>query len=412
MKHPSLLPLLFGLCLLFFLNYANAQEPASAYDSLFQEVCTIIEQNFYDSVKVKKLIAEIKPEFRKEAGQAENDMAFAKSVNSMLKKLKTSHTYYLTPADWEYYQLSAIFAQIPAIKAMFGSSDITYPSIGIMTKVIGQQTFISCVLPGSPAETAGLLEGDEILFNNGNPFEPVLDLHTNGQQVVLSIRRSATGSGQSVPVQPVWVNPKEELLEAEKASIRVLEEDSIRVGYIHIYSYAGREYHDALEESIAWGELGKADALIIDLRYGLGGASPSYLNIFNQQIPQFHAMDRNGNRFEYDTQWRKPAVYLVNNDTRSGKELLAYGAKKYKLATVIGEKTAGAVTAGQLFPLSNGHLLYLAVRGAQIDGEVLEGKGVKPDINVPFDFRYSAGSDLQIDRAMKYLIEEVRKEKG
>ena len=108
-----------------------------------------------------------------------------------------------------------------------------------------------------------------------------------------------------------------------------------------------------------------------------------------------------------DSQWRKPAVYLVNGFTRSGKELLAFGAKKYGLATVIGERTAGHVLGGRLFPLSNGDALFLAVQGYRIDGVDLEGVGVQPDIEVPFDVRYCSGRDPQLDRAIEYLAEKL-----
>jgi len=40
---------------------------------------------------------------------------------------------------------------------------------------------------------------------------------------------------------------------------------------------------------------------------------------------------------EQDYQWRKPVVMLVNNGTRSGKEI-AYGLKQYKIGTVIRTK--------------------------------------------------------------------------
>jgi carboxyl-terminal processing protease len=121
---------------------------------------------------------------------------------------------------------------------------------------------------------------------------------------------------------------------------------------------------------------------------------------------------RNGEETVIDTQWRKPAVYLVNGFTRSGKELLAFGAKRYHLATVIGERTAGHVLGGRLFPLSNGDMLFLAVQGYRIDGVDLEGVGVTPDIEVPFDVRYCAGSDAQLERAVEYLTDKLRSEKA
>jgi carboxyl-terminal processing protease len=94
---------------------------------------------------------------------------------------------------------------------------------------------------------------------------------------------------------------------------------------------------------------------------------------------------------------------LVNGGTRSGKEVLAYGFKKNGFGQVVGERTAGALLAGTAFLLSDGSLLILAVEDAAVDGERIEGVGVAPTIEVPFDVRYAAGKDPQLDRAVSIL---------
>jgi carboxyl-terminal processing protease len=110
---------------------------------------------------------------------------------------------------------------------------------------------------------------------------------------------------------------------------------------------------------------------------------------------------------ELDFQWRKPVVMLVNNGSRSGKEILAYGFQKYKLGKVIGTKTAGAVVGGSPFLLKDGNLLYLAVIDVLVDGERLEGKGVIPDIEVPFPLEYAQGKDPQLEKAVEVLLEQL-----
>ena len=211
----------------------------------------------------------------------------------------------------------------------------------------------------------------------------------------------------TILMQPVLVNPKQEMLEAQKSSVRIIERNKTRIGYIHIYSYAGYEYQQELLNALAWGKLKEADALIIDLRYGLGGAAPSYLNIFNTNIPILKMHHRDGTVTVFDSQWRKQAVYLVNGYSRSGKELLAHGARRYEQVKVIGERTPGHVLGGRLFPLSNGTVLFLAVQSAFVDGVNLEGIGVPPDIEVPFDVRYCAGQDAQLEKALEYLVEQL-----
>jgi carboxyl-terminal processing protease len=112
---------------------------------------------------------------------------------------------------------------------------------------------------------------------------------------------------------------------------------------------------------------------------------------------------RDGTVTVFDSQWRKQAVYLVNEYSRSGKELLAYGARRYQRVKVIGERTPGHVLGGRLFPLTNGDTLFLAVQSALVDGVNLEGIGVPPDREVPFDIRYCAGQDAQLEKAVEHL---------
>jgi carboxyl-terminal processing protease len=39
-----------------------------------------------------------------------------------------------------------------------------------------------------------------------------------------------------------------------------------------------------------------------------------------------------------------------------------------------------------------------------IDGKRLEGVGVEPDIRVPFDIRFAAGRDVQLERAKQKMV--------
>ncbi|MBL4659649.1 MAG: PDZ domain-containing protein [Alcanivoracaceae bacterium] len=410
MKNFFLTILVYFFLLVSNRVYSDSTETQAYYAGLFDEVCKIVEENFYDPAKIEDEFPPIKKKYTKDLIDIDNSIEFSVIINKMLEQLKTSHTYYLTPADYEYYHLSAIFSAIPVISTLFKDEEIIYPSIGVITEKIAGKVFIVSVLSGSVAQEAGLLRGDEVISVNGKPFTAIKSIESSlGKSVEFKIKRSHQEGFQLFSVVPIAINPKKEMLEAEKSRIKIIEQDGKKIGYIHIYSYAGIEYHQELLAAITWGELKDADALIIDLRYGLGGANTSYLNLFNSNIPILETIDRTGKKQRFDSQWRKPAVYLVNKTTRSGKELLAFGAKKYKFATVVGETTAGAATAGRLFPLSNGDLIYLAVMGVKIDGVKLEGIGVAPDIFVPEDVRYSMGKDIQLEKSVSYLVERLQK---
>src|SRR5688572_30725750 len=116
---------------------------------------------------------------------------------------------------------------------------------------------------------------------------------------------------------------------------------------------------------------------------------------------------RSGEQDVVNGKWRKPVVLLINEGTRSGKEVLAHGFKKYGLGPIVGTRSAGALLAGRAYLLSNGSLLVLAVADVSVDGERLEGRGVTPVVTVPFDIRYAQGNDPQLVRAIDVLAQTV-----
>jgi len=203
-----------------------------------------------------------------------------------------------------------------------------------------------------------------------------------------------------VRVTPAGIEPNKMFLEGLEASARLVQSHGRRIGYVHVWCYAGYAYQRALERLLSAGTLKDADALIWDLRDGWGGAVPECLDLFNPRAPTMQVTDRNGvSEFE-DVKWRKPVAMLINGGTRSGKEVLAYGFKKYRLGEVIGTRTEGAVLGATVF-LIGGGLLLLAVDDVRVDGERLEGAA--PTIKVQAGSIYGAPGDPQLDRAVAIL---------
>ncbi len=89
--------------------------------------------------------------------------------------------------------------------------------------------------------------------------------------------------------------------------------------------------------------------------------------------------------------------------------MLAYGFRKHGIGPVVGERTAGAVSAGTVIPIGDQSLLYLCVMGIEVDGEVLEGVGVAPDHEVPWPLPYASSTDPQLHRALELLTSPVRR---
>ena len=300
-------------------------------------------------------------------------------VNRMLAELGASHTGYYAPDETAYYDLADIFSRglRSALTRHFDKGEVAYTGIGVSTRIIGGSHFVSGVLAGFPAAAAGLTVGDELIAVDGAPFAPVLPFAgKEGRKVTLKVRRQAHAAPVDVTVTPQRLHPNQAYLEAMDKGARIIQAGGRRIGYVHIWSYARLEYQELLEDLLTTGKLEDADALVWDLRDGWGGAEPGYLDIFSGRGPTMTLAGRGGWRDVVNARWRKPVVLLINGGTRSGKEVLAYGFKKYGMGEVVGTRSAGALLAGRAWLLSNGALLLLAVSDVAVDGERLEGRGV------------------------------------
>ena len=388
---------------------ASEGSAGAANLAAFDEVWETVRDRFYDPRLHGLDWQAVRAQYRPRVAAAGSREETAAAVNAMLAELGASHTQYYTPEDPAYYQLADIFSYAlrhRGLERVFPTGEVSYPGIGVFTQVDDQgRTFVTGVIEGAPAHQAGLLAGDEILTVDDRPFRPVDSFRGEaGAAVSLLTRRDAAGAPTAISVTPAELHPNAMFLRGLQASARILAGgNNARIGYVHVWSYAGGRYQAALEDLIADGPLRDADALVWDLRGGWGGAQPEYLDLFNPRAPTMQTTDRDGKTGMVDVKWRKPVAMLINGGTRSGKEVLAYGFKEYRLGELVGVRTEGAVLAATAFLIGGEGLLLLAVEDVLVDGQRLEGVGVQPTIEVPFDLRYAAGADPQLQRAVQIL---------
>ncbi|MCC7251824.1 S41 family peptidase [Hyphomicrobium sp.] len=382
---------------------ARPADPPSA--QVFDEAARLVRFNFYDRNYKGRDWDAISARYRTRYLAAATPAERSSTINAMLGELDASHMIHVTPDEPAYYQLSDIFSyglrrDIPK----HFPKGIAYPGIGVFTRDVGGKTFVTGVLAGLPAAKAGIVVGDEILTVDGAPFQPVRAFDDKvGTDVSMTIRRVREGPVSVMTVRPERIEPGKAFRTAMRAGARIIEAKGKRLGYIHVWSYAGEDYQRIMVEELSTGKLKDADALIWDLRDGWGGAHPRYLDLFNVRGPDMTLIERDGDRSVASFKWRKPVALLVNGGTRSGKEVLTYGFKKYGHGPVIGARTAGALLAGRGFLLSDRSFLMVAVNDVTVDGERLEGTGVAPTVEVPFEIPYAAGRDPQLEKAIEIL---------
>jgi carboxyl-terminal processing protease len=373
--------------------------------STFEGVWQTVRDRFYDPRYNGLDWLAIRERYLPDVERATSQDSVARVINTMLSQLHASHTRFYTPDEPEYYQLADIFVgalRRRGLQRAFPDGRISYPGIGIIS---GSETSfrntITAVIDGTPAQQAGLRPGDEVVTADDTAFEPIGSFRGKvSKTVLLKVHRG--GSDLQISVVPADLEPTKMFLRGLESSARIIESGGRRIGYVHVWCYAGFTYQRALEVLLSQGALKDADALIWDLRDGWGGAQPEYLDLFNARAPTMQVTDRSGNSEFVNVKWRKPVAMLINGGTRSGKEVLAYGFKKYQLGELIGTRTEGAVLAATAFLVGSG-LLLLAVEDVRVDGERLEGVGVTPTIEVQAGAASAGSNDAQLSRAVAVL---------
>jgi carboxyl-terminal processing protease len=413
---------LLGLIGLASAGYLGAPLLASPQVQVFEQVWQTVNENFYTSNFNGVDWAALRQKYRPLVSQAADAQTAAEVINQMLAELKVSHTRFYRPEQIPYYQLLGIFQpkweQLPPpMQRLFPNRRYEYTGIGAQTRELAGKVFVSGVLDGSPAQTAGVKVGDELLRVNGQPYQAIASFQGKaGKPLQLELQRQPPpASPLSLQIIPQVYDSTTMFVDAQNASTRVFadaQDPRIKLGYVHIWSNAADPNQQQLRTNLLSGKLSQADGLILDLRDGWGGGSTDYLNIFTGKSPGYTSISRDGRRYTYSPQWCKPVVMLVNQGSRSSKEIVAYGFKTLRIGPVVGSTTAGAVLGGRPYFMADGSMLYLAVTDVFVDGQQrLEGEGVSPDRSIPFELPYAQGTDPQFQYAKGVLSSLVGTER-
>ncbi|MEZ5964775.1 MAG: S41 family peptidase [Planctomycetota bacterium] len=231
-----------------------------------------------------------------------------------------------------------------------------YQGIGITMVARHVPITVLYPMPGGPAERAGLTVGDRILAVDGETLEGLTP-----DNVTAEARKRLLGMpGTSVKlmVESRAGERRECLLEradVQRQSVkwaRLLEREP-RIGYVYVGAFQQRT---ASEFDAALGALeteagGKLDALIVDVRFNLGGLLTESVLIANRFLTEGNIVslrardDVEQSRIDVDpaktTRPDLPLVLLVNEQSASASEVLAGALQDHHRATLVGKRTYG-----------------------------------------------------------------------
>ncbi len=335
-------------------GYVKGKNTDTSYASLtvYTEVLQYIQDYYVDSPDIHKVTSG--------------------ALHGLLDSLDPQSSY-LSPVEYADYEKKI--------------EDKTRGQVGAsISKRFGYVVVVS-VLPDSPAQKAGLIDGDLL--------ESIADISTtemsiNQAQVLL------TGDvGQTVQCEVIRRNQQEPfdvtMTYAKLQPPRLLQEQMQNgIAYLRIAAFepdTARQVRDKLRDFERQG----AKKLILDLRDSATGVESegiqtAQLFLSSGTIITLKGQTVSDQTFSADPSkvvWKMPMTVLISNGTAGPAEILAAAIGDNHRGDTVGETTFGTASEQKVIPLADGGALILTVANYFTpNGKSIPKEGVTPTVEV------------------------------
>jgi carboxyl-terminal processing protease len=315
----------------------------------------VIEANYFESVDASSL----------EGASIEG------MVRELRKRYDDRFSHYFSPEQLDEFE---------------SATSGKFSGVGLNVNQVKRGLRVASVLPDTPAERAGLEEGDVIVAVDGRPIAGV------PADVSTARIKGPPGSKVELRVDPA-TRGKPRDLTLERAEVRVSpvagklqRVDGKSVAYVHLATFSSGAHGD-LRDTIERLYRRGAEGLVLDLRGNGGGLLNEAVltsSLFVEDGTVVSTKSRTQGERDYEAVGEaldpRPTVVLTNRDTASAAEILASALSDYDLATLVGTRTYGKGTFQEVIHLPAGGALDLTVgQYLTADGVSLAGEGIKPD---------------------------------
>jgi carboxyl-terminal processing protease len=301
------------------------------------------------------------------------------SIAGMVSSLHDPYSTYLTQKEFKGFDQPASFA-----------------GIGVSVDPAPTGLRVARVFDSSPAQRAGLKEGDTIVAVNGRSLHGVpantsvaLIKGPPGTSVRLTLTSKA-GPKHTVTVTRATISEP-----VVASAVRTVH--GVKLGWVYLATFSEGshgELYDAVQGLLKQGVRG----IVFDLRANGGGLVSEARLIASIFVPSGVIVTTRGRTQPTVVltaaggaiSTHIPVVVLVDHNTASASEIVTAALQDHHRATVVGIHTYGKGVFQELEPLAGGGAIKITVgeyytpNGRNLGGSgVKEGAGVTPEVVVP-----------------------------
>ena len=362
-----LTPTLFLIFLLVFVsvNLFASDKIKKENEDLLQSVIKLVQEEYIDETVEDEIVES--------------------AINGMLQSLDP-HSLYLNQKDFKELTSDT--------KGEFGGLGIEVTMEKGLVKVISP-------IDKTPAERAGIIEGDFITHINKDPIlgkslSEAVSLMRGKPNTEIEITIAREGLDEGFDLKLI-----REVIKVPGVLVSIKGEGN-DIGYVRVSSFNEKTSDELYKEIIKFefNPNNQIKSYILDLRRNPGGLLSQAIQVTNFFLDEGNIVSTKRPRFdktinEYkakkgDLIFGKPLLVIVNGGSASASEIVAGALQDNKRAIILGTKTFGKGSVQTLFPLEKSNLfspndLYGAVKLTTAEyftpsGRSIQARGIEPDI--------------------------------
>ena len=345
----ALLPLLAGG---FILQERSTRDGAR----LFDQVMMLVADRFVDTVGTGAL--------------------YEKAARGLVEELKDPYTELLSPKDLQEFS-----------RATNGN----YGGVGMLIEDLEGHITVSKVFPNTPAEEAGIQEGDRIIqidtvSTRGWKLNKVSETLIGRPGTRVNVRFGRTGVAE-----PIAVRFTRAIIHVPAVPYAIMLDG--KIGYIPLQRFS-ETAADEIESAVQRLTKEGARGIVLDLRGNGGGILDESIAVSNLFLPEgkeVASVRGRGTRPQvYVTENKAvvpttPVIVLTDGGSASASEIVAGALQDHDRALIVGTTSFGKGLVQTLYPLDGGYALKMTTakwftpsgRSIQKDRKLVDGQFVE-----------------------------------